>query len=75
VAVAVEVHQLWTEADASAGRHATIGGAVLELDAGSIPGMGVGADVAVDPQDAVAELADEQVLDPSPSKSATKGAA
>src|SRR5262249_56176844 len=38
VPVAVEVHQLWTEADASARRHAAVGGAVLELHARGVFG-------------------------------------
>src|SRR5262249_8766197 len=63
VAVAVQVHQLGTEADTSARRHAAVGLALLELHPGGQLGGGVGALVAVDPQYAVAELADEQVLD------------
>src|SRR5262249_37235336 len=61
VAVAVEVHQLGTKADASARGDAAVRFAGLELDAGSIAGSTVGADILVDPQDAFAELADEEI--------------
>src|SRR5262249_18041944 len=60
-AVAVEVHQLGTEADASGRGDAAVLFPGLELDAGGVARGGVAADVLVDPQDAVAELADEQV--------------
>src|SRR5205814_592491 len=59
--VTVEVHQLWTESDASATRDAPELGAVLEdLTAGELR-RGGGSGVAVDRQLALAELADEQV--------------
>src|SRR5207253_10666034 len=61
-AVAVEVHQLGTEADASARGDAAVRFAIFELDPGGELRLGRGADVAIDPENAFAELADQQVL-------------
>src|SRR5262249_1163820 len=59
-AVAVQVHELWREADASAKRHAddlTVHLEPLELiQLGVVPG----ADVGIKPKPPFAELADEQ---------------
>src|SRR6185436_17094329 len=61
VAVAVQVHSLWTEPDASAR------GDLGDFAAGHEPGVVresgrlVGADVLVDPELPLAELSDEQV--------------
>src|SRR5207237_7105356 len=60
-AVAVEVHQLGTEADASARGNAAVLSPVLELDSGGELRRGVRAGVLEDPEDPAAELADEQV--------------
>src|SRR5262249_20858418 len=62
-AVAVEVHQLWSEADASARRHFAAILAVEEPGELVEFGLGVGDHVAVDAQPRVAKLADEQILD------------
>src|SRR5205814_2553689 len=56
LSVAVEIHQLWSEADASARRHFAV-----EFDALRELGRVLRPVIAIDPQDAVAELADEQV--------------
>jgi hypothetical protein len=61
-AVAVEVRKLRTEADASARGHAAIFRALFELHAGRVFRLGVRADVLVKPENAFAELADEQVV-------------
>jgi hypothetical protein len=61
VAVAVKVHQLGTKADASARGDAAVLVAILELDAGAESGPGNGTLVAIDPEQAFLELANEQV--------------
>jgi len=61
-AVAVEVRKLRTEADASARGHTALFLALLELHAGRVLRLRVRADVLVKPEDALAELADEQIV-------------
>src|SRR5262245_22213801 len=61
VSVAVEVHQLWTEPDTSASGDAAVVGPVFEFDTSGEADLFGGAFVAIDPEDAVAELADEQI--------------
>jgi len=61
-AVAVEVRKLRTEADASARGHAALFLALLEFHSGRVFRLRVRADVLVKPEDAFAELADEQIV-------------
>src|SRR5262249_7569193 len=61
-AIAVESHKLRTKADASARWDAALLLARLELHSGRVSGLSVRADVLVEPQNALAELADEQIL-------------
>src|SRR5262245_34758419 len=61
-AVAVEIRELRTEADASARGHAALLLALLELDARRVFRFRVRADVLVDPEDSFTELADEQIV-------------
>jgi hypothetical protein len=61
-AVAIEVRKLRTEADASARGHAALFRALLELHPGRVFRLGVRADVLVKPENAFAELANEQIV-------------
>src|SRR5207302_1106542 len=63
VPVAVEVHQLWTEADASARGHTAILMSIFESESSRQLRLSIRAFVAVDPQQAFAELPDEEILD------------
>src|SRR5262249_48620328 len=60
-AVAVEVHELWSEADASARGHPAGGRPILEPGEGVEARVRFGAGVAVDAELALPELADEEV--------------
>src|SRR5262249_2557375 len=61
-AVAVEGHELRTQADASRRRPAPLLLPCPKLRPRLVQGLRVRADVLVEPQDAVAELADEEII-------------
>lgn len=63
MSIAVDVHNMWTEADASPSRYAAIVRTLLELKTGGKFGVGIRALVAIDPQLTAPKLTDQQVLD------------
>ncbi len=62
-AVAVNVHQLWTEPDASPRGDAALRPAVLEFLARCEPRVSGRPLVAIDPEDSLSELTDKKVHD------------
>src|SRR5208283_3038178 len=62
-AVAVNVHQLWTEPDASPRGDAALGPAVLEFLARCEPRVSGRPLVAIDPEDSLSEPTDKKVHD------------
>ena len=68
-AIMIQIHQLWSEADASPRRDGAERTARLEPLVALESRTDIRAQVAVDPQPPFVELANEQVVDPSPSTS------
>src|SRR5271157_2809863 len=58
----VKIHQLWSEPDTSPRGDGAQLAARLEPVVGLEPGTGTGAEVSIDPQTPLVELADKQVI-------------